>query len=178
LLSSNDFVFAEPNAMPVRLRGHHFLCILTYRGYGYTPAFVENMTSIVGEIAGGRPVQLSEGPDAICGGLTADDKRICNHDCDRAETRELDRAAVAEIDQVLGIDFTRPFIIDDRMVERLRSAFADRSIRSACRRCPWSNFCTEIAAEAFSATKLFPPDAGWQRPSPNRRAAAAQPVET
>lgn len=164
--------------MPVRLRGHHFLCILTYRGYGYTPAFVENMTAIVGQIAGGRPVQLGEGPDAVCGGLTADDRSACNHDCGKAETRELDHVAVAEIGQALGIDFARPLIIDQPMVGLLRSAFADRSIRSACRRCPWSDFCTEIAAEAFSATKLFPPDAGWQLPSSNREAAVAEPVET
>ena len=41
--------------MPVRLRGHHFLCILTYRGHGYTPSFVANMTEIVADIAGGDP---------------------------------------------------------------------------------------------------------------------------
>ena len=164
--------------MPVRLRGHHFLCILTYRGYGYTPAFVANMTAVVGEIADGRPVQLIEGPDAICGGLTADDRRACNHDCSKAETRDLDQAAVEEVGHLLGTDFSHPLTIDQSMVDRLRSGFADRSIRSACRRCPWSDFCTEIAAEAFAATKLFPPDARWRRLSSNREAMATEPMES
>ena len=145
--------------MPVRLRGHHFLCILTYRGYGYTPAFVANMTDIIADIGRGRRVELVVGPDAICGGLTADDRRACNHDCSNTETIELDRLAVEEVGNLLGIDFSGLIEIDHSMVAQLRSAFANRSIRSACRRCPWSDFCTEIAAEAFAETKLFPPDA-------------------
>lgn len=145
--------------MPVRLRGHHFLCILTYRGYGYTPAFVANMTDIVADIGRGRPVQLVVGPDAICGGLTADDRRACNHDCGNAETLELDRVAVQEVGDLLGIDFESPIEVDQARVARLRSAFAARSIRHACSRCPWSDFCDQIAAEGFGETKLFPPDA-------------------
>lgn len=143
--------------MPVRLRGHHFLCILTYRGYGYTPAFVDNMTAIVAGISRGRPVRLAEGPDDICCGLTADDRIACNHDCATAETRDLDRIAVEEITSLLDVDFGAPVVVDETMVAKLRTAFAGRTIRGACRRCRWSDFCTSIAAEAFTETKLFPP---------------------
>lgn len=145
--------------MPVRLRGHHFLCILTYRGYGYTPAFVANMTEIVADIGRGRLVELAEGPDAICGGLTADDRRACNHDCSKVETLELDRLAVQEVGALLGADVSGPIEIGRATVAILRTAFAARAIRSACRRCPWSDFCDQIAAEGFAETKLFPPDA-------------------
>lgn len=143
--------------MPVRLRGHHFLCILTYRGYGYTPAFVANMTDIINAIGNGRPVTLVEGPDDICGGLTPEDRRVCNHDCARSETRVLDRIAVEEVGALLGIELAGPVEITPDMVERLRPAFADRVIRGACARCPWATFCSDIAAEGFAATKLFPP---------------------
>lgn len=143
--------------MPVRLRGHHFLCILTYRGYGYTPAFVANMTDIVGAIGRGRLVMLAEGPDDICNSLTPEDRRACNHDCARAETRDLDRVAVEEVGSLLGIDLAEPLVISPSMVATLRSAFAARSIRGACAQCLWWNFCTEIAAEGFSDTKLFAP---------------------
>ena len=145
--------------MPVRLRGHHFLCILTYRGHGYTPSFVANMTEIVADIAGGRPALLIEGPDAICGGLTPDDRRACNHDCANAENMELDRLAVRDVGGLLGIDFAGSIEMDRSTVAKLRAAFADRSIRSACQRCPWSDFCDQIAADGFVETKLFPPDA-------------------
>ncbi|MGV3548285.1 DUF1284 domain-containing protein [Rhizobium sp.] len=143
--------------MPVQLRGHHFLCILTYRGYGYTPAFVANMSAIVADIGKGRPVRLAEGPDDICKALTVQDRIACNHDCGKADTRELDRMAVDEVGHLLGIDLAGPLELTRTMVESLRLSFTDRSIRSACRRCPWSEFCTEIAAEGFSDTKLFAP---------------------
>jgi hypothetical protein len=143
--------------MPVRLRGHHFLCILTYRGYGYTPAFVANMTDIVASIDRGRHVTLMEGPDDICGGLTAEDRRACNHDCGKAETRELDRVAVEEVGKRLGTNLTGPLELSRPMIDELRSAFADGAIRGACARCPWSDFCTDIAAEGFVGVKLFSP---------------------
>jgi len=117
------------------------------------------MTDIVADIGRGRPIELVKGPDAICGGLTAEDRRACDHDCAQAETLELDRLAVEGVVGLLGADFSVPVVIDESMVVRLRAAFTARSIRSACRRCPWSDFCTEIAAEGFSRTKLFPPDA-------------------
>ena len=121
--------------MPVRLRGHHFLCILTYRGHGYTPAFVDNMSAIVADIAAGRPVRLLAGPDDICGGLTASDRIACEHDCGKLETRRLDDVAITEIDSHLGIDFSGDITIDPPMVSRLRSLFADRAVRGACRNC-------------------------------------------
>lgn len=145
--------------MPVRLRGHHFLCILTYRGYGYTPAFVANMTDVVAGIGKGRPVTLVEGPDDICRGLTPEDRLVCNHDCARTETRQLDRIAVEEVGRLLGLDFRGPLEISPPMIDRLRSEFAAGSIRGACARCPWAEFCTGIAAEGFTNTKLFPPEA-------------------
>lgn len=145
--------------MPVQLRGHHFLCILTYRGYGYTPAFFANMTEIVADIGRGRPIVLVEGPDQICGGLSAEDRIACSHDCGKAETRELDRIAVEDVGKLLGMDFQGPIALDAETVARMRAAFAGREIRRACRRCPWSDFCTEIASEGFAGTRLYPPDA-------------------
>lgn len=143
--------------MPVRLRGHHFLCILTYRGFGYTPDFVANMTAILAGIAAGRPVRLVAGPDDICGGLSDADRIACDHDCAQQETRLLDDVAIAEIGSHLDLDFTRELIIRPDMILQLRGLFAEGAIRSACQRCLWSDFCTTIAAGSFSETRLFPP---------------------
>lgn len=146
------------NEVPVQLRGHHFLCILTYRGYGYTPAFVENMSSIVADIANGRPVRLVDGPDDICNGLTPDDRILCNHDCGKSETREIDRLAIESISDILPAGAAGTQVIDAATVATLRQAFASQDIRSACRRCSWAEFCTTIADEGFSGTRLFTPE--------------------
>jgi hypothetical protein len=143
--------------MPVRLRGHHFLCILTYRGYGYTPAFVDNMTALVEAIGQGRKVALIEGPDDICNGLTSECRKSCDHDCARPSTFEIDLLASDAVKQLLPLHSPEPFVLDREHVVLMRREFAGGTIRRACGRCPWKDFCSEIAAEGFAGTKLFAP---------------------
>jgi hypothetical protein len=151
---------AFSDMMPVRLRGHHFLCILTYRGYGYTPAFVRNMTEIVAQIEKGRPVELIEGPDDICDGLTPECRELCDHDCARQSTFEMDLLASDAAKQLLPLHSGEPLILDRDHIALMRQGFADGSLRAACARCSWKNFCTEIVGEGFSRVKLFTPENG------------------
>jgi len=50
------------------LRAHHLLCALGFRGLGYSPEFVANMTRVVRALRRrpGRLVRLADTPDAIC----------------------------------------------------------------------------------------------------------------
>ena len=141
----------------MRLRGHHFLCILTYRGYGYTKPFVANMTEVVRQIEAGRRVVLCEGPDDICGGFTADCRMVCDHDCTKAETAEMDRLAAEAVADVLSLEAATPLVFDREKIAELRKRFAANAIRKACSRCSWNEFCTKIAGEDFAAVKLFEP---------------------
>lgn len=143
--------------VPVRLRGHHFLCILTYRGHGYTPAFVENMSEIVEQIEQGRPLTLIEGPDDICNGLTPECREICYHDCSKPSTSEMDLLASDAVKPLLPLHSGDPFVLDRNHVDMMRKQFADGSIRRACEQCSWNEFCTSIALEGFSGVKLFAP---------------------
>jgi len=141
----------------VRLRGHHFLCILTYRGHGYTPAFVDNMTALVAEIDAGRPVTLIEGPDDICAGLTAECRKTCDHDCTKPSTRDIDLLASDAVKQLLPLHGGEPFVLDRDHVAIMRKEFTGGAIRRACDDCSWRDFCTTIAAEGFAGVKLFAP---------------------
>lgn len=143
--------------MPVRLRGHHFLCILTYRGHGYTPAFVENMTGIVEAIGQGRPVTLVEGPDDICNGFTDECRKTCDHDCSKPSTLEIDLLASDAAKQLIPLHGGEPFVLDREHIILMRKEFAGGAIRRACEQCSWKDFCTEIAADGFSGTRLFAP---------------------
>jgi hypothetical protein len=144
--------------MPVRLRGHHFLCILTYRGHGYTPAFVANMTRVVGAIAAGRSLVLVDGPDDICNGFTAACRAQSDHDCGLADTREMDRIAQASVEACLpGLAGGGEIMLTKDRLDALRAAFADGSLRAACRGCSWHDFCSTIAGDGFSKTELAIP---------------------
>lgn len=142
--------------MPVRLRGHHFLCILTYKGLGYTPDFVANMTSLVSDMSEGRPVVLMSGPDDICGGLDDLGRTLCQHDCGTPETRDLDDEAVKEVSALLGHALDQPFVLTAAKVASLRAAFGEGTIRTGCARCPWHDVCDAIVDSGYRDTKLQP----------------------
>ena len=141
--------------MPVRLRGHHFLCMLTYKGLGYTPAFVTNMDMVIARIGAGAPVSLVEGPDAICAGLTKACTESTGHDCRDPQTTERDRQAVADTATLLGRapGDGRPIAATDILM--LRMAFRAGSVRKACAACPWSETCSAIAAD-YAGVRLRP----------------------
>lgn len=136
----------------VRLRPHHLLCLLTYVGKGYTPAFVANMDRIVERIGAGEAIALVASPDDICQGLvgSGDDH------CDNTSVERRDAAAAEEVANLLGrsLKVGTQFRFDDDMRARLSQAFAAGIIRSACDRCPWSDLCTDVAAEGFPGARL------------------------
>lgn len=142
--------------MPVQLRGHHFLCILTYRGKGYTDAFVARMSGLVAAINAGRPVQLVSGPDDICAGLTDQCRLDVNHDCAARDILRLDKLAVDAVSALLKRDLTTARTLHEDDVETLRKAYAHGTIRAACSGCSWKNFCDKIVEEKFAETKLLP----------------------
>lgn len=140
--------------LPVRLRGHHFLCVLTYRGAGYTPAFVSNMTVKVEAIRTGATVKLVEGPDDICNGFTETCRAACDHDCNARETAAMDRLAVAAVEEQLGRALTTDAPLTIAEVKELRAAFKQKTIRTACTDCSWKVFCDSIAESGFAGTLL------------------------
>jgi uncharacterized protein len=126
--------------------------MLTYKGLGYSQAFVANMTAVVDRIGQGAPVQVVTGPDDICGGLTAACRAASGHDCGRAETLDLDRIALAEVAGLLGRDLSGPVLARD--ISRLRGAFQAGTIRGGCAGCPWHDLCDGIAADRFAGARL------------------------
>ena len=55
-------------AHPLKIRSHHLLCILGFRGLGYSREFVSNMRKVVGKLRSDPsfPIILVVGCDAIC----------------------------------------------------------------------------------------------------------------
>ncbi len=135
----------------IRLRPHHLLCMLTFAGEGYTPAFVANLDAIVRRIAGGEPVDLVDGSDDICAPLAASG----DEHCAGASIARRDRAALLALAAEGFALAPRPLTFDRALFERLRAAFAAGTIRGACRGCEWNDLCTSIAGTGFAASVLL-----------------------
>jgi uncharacterized protein len=144
--------------MPVRLRGHHFLCMLTYRGLGYSPEFTANMTSKIALIKTGAPVILVEGPDDICAGMSKACMNATGHDCRMADIMAMDVTARGSIEAVLKRDIQISAKVTPAELNLLRTAFTGGMIRQACGGCSWFELCNQIAVEQFSGTHLLTAD--------------------
>ena len=144
----------------VNLRGHHLLCILCYRGEGYTPEFIKNFDSIVERINKGASVEIVSGIDDVCAALHQSGTTACAHAevCRQESVNRRDKAAVQDIARSLPkpIKTGETLALKKDNVNHLRQLFAQGAIRQACADCPWFDFCSQIAAEDFSGVRLFP----------------------
>lgn len=144
-----------PAKTPIGLRGHHFLCMLTYRGLGYSPEFTANMTAKISQIKAGAPVQLTIGPDDICAGMSKACRHATGHDCTGQDIVAMDLTAQTAVETVLARDLRVPAPVTLGELQRLRDAFAYGTIRAACAGCSWIELCNQIVKENFSATHLL-----------------------
>lgn len=139
----------------IRLRAHHLLCLLTYAGKGYSPAFTAGFTAIAARIAAGEAVVMTEGPDDVCAPML--DSPGCH--CRNASVARRDAQAARDVAALLGRP-VRPgqrLVLDSATIARMRRAFAQGTIRSACAGCDWSSLCRDIAGDGFAATVLPAP---------------------
>lgn len=138
--------------MTVRLRPHHLLCILTYVGRGYSPAFTANMTLIAERLAAGEAIEIVEGPDDICAPLLDEPEPHCH----RPEIIDRDLRAADDLSRLVGLPVLAGsrFSLGQDQLRRLRAAMADGQARSACGGCEWNGLCGSVIASGYDGTIL------------------------
>jgi len=138
--------------MTVRLRPHHLLCLQTYVGEGYSPAFVANYDAVVARLAAGEAALLVDGPDAICAPLADDPEAHCR----LPRIAERDRKARLAAGAVLGRRLAAGdrLVLDAAALDALRRRFASGRGRAACAGCRWRDLCTGVAARGFAGARL------------------------
>ncbi|MGT2467926.1 DUF1284 domain-containing protein [Mesorhizobium atlanticum] len=138
--------------MTVRLRAHHLLCLLTYVGKGYSPAFVANYDVVVERLAGGVDILIVSGPDDVCAPLLNEGEPHCLGE----SAARRDEAAAQDVADLLG----RPLVagarleLDPSTLARMREAFSSGFTRKACPGCEWFELCGAVAADGFRETRL------------------------
>ena len=139
--------------MTIRLRAHHLLCVLTYAGKGYSPAFIENYDKIIVRLRAGETVRLVDGPDEICGPVVASEREP---HCTGDSVTKRDERAGRAVASVLGrsVETGDEFSIPPVDVAVLRRAFATGRIRDACDGCQWFDLCSGISNADYRGTLL------------------------
>lgn len=136
--------------MTVRLRPHHLLCLLTYVGKGYSPAFIANYDAVAARITQGEPVLIVAGPDDVCAPLLQEPGAHCHED----GVTERDSLAARDVGAYLGrtVGTGTRLVIDAALLSAMRAAFAAGTTREACLECPWSDLCTSVAGDGYAGT--------------------------
>jgi len=139
--------------MAVRLRAHHLLCLPTYVGKGYSPAFTANYDRVAKRLPGGEDALIVSGPDDICAPLLDGPEPHCL----RESAAERDRLAAREVGDLLG----RPIAagvrleLDASTLARMRQAFSSGVTRAACPGCEWFELCSSVAASGFRGARFW-----------------------
>lgn len=133
--------------MTIRLRPHHLLCMLTFVGRGYSPAFVENYKEIARRLSAGEDIKVVEGPDDICAPLLDDHDPHCHGE----GVALRDRQAAEALAGLIGNEIAPELVIvpNEALLDRLRLAFKVGDVRTACGGCQWSSLCTRVAEHGF-----------------------------
>lgn len=136
--------------MTIRLRPHHLLCLQTYAGKGYTPAFTANYDLIAARLSQGEDIEIVEGPDDICTPLLTEPDPHCWRD----SVTQRDHQAAANLQPLLKANTGTTITLTAPLLETLRTSFQAGTLRPACTGCEWSDFCTRIADTDFEGTRI------------------------
>lgn len=138
--------------MTIRLRVHHLLCLLTYVGKGYTPAFTANYDGIAERLSRGEDILLVAGPDDICAPLLGEPEPHCL----RESAAERDRLAAADVEDLLArpIRTGTRLDLDAAILARMRQAFSAGLVRKACQGCEWAGLCSAIATDGYRDARV------------------------
>jgi uncharacterized protein len=126
---------------PVRLRGHHLICLHFFSGEGYISGFIENLRHVLRHAEIGDPIAIVTGDDDVCSACPFLKEHRCfyRQDSDE-EIRDMDRTAI----ELLSLS-SRPGTSWTEIKERLPAIFTIWHGKF-CRECDWLSDCRKNSA--------------------------------
>lgn len=132
------------NINPIAIRGHTLLCLQGFRGEGYSPEFIENMTKIHRQLNHypEQPVIILDSPDSICSQCPNLKSQRCNLHGSASEESMM----AQDVDVMNRLGIGRGEVLSwkeilDRIAQRLQGDM----LTDICGTCPWLplGYCKE-----------------------------------
>jgi uncharacterized protein len=137
--------------MRIQLRGHHLLCMLGFRGMGYSPEFTRNMALVYERLRENpdTPVTLVSGIDDLCCCFPTDKPNHCNS----TTVHERDSVVLERLGLRVGSTFEWKDIL-----ARLRVHIRPEDLSILCSTCQWRSYgvCEEGVSRISSGESLAP----------------------
>lgn len=117
----------------IRLRGHHLLCLLGYRGMGYSKEYVENMTRLHQTLRSepDTQVHLVLGPDDLCEKFPSN--QPCHCEDDNVYVRD------AAILHKLNLELKQT-LTWRKLEKRISATMHPNDIVHLCSTCSWRSY--------------------------------------
>jgi hypothetical protein len=135
----------------IRLRGHHLLCLLGYRGMGYSESYTKNMTRVHSRLRQHpeTPVTLVSGPDDLCAYFPPDQP----YHCEDPNVHQRDAAVLDRMGLTPGTTLSWR-----ELQGRLAASFVPSDIPHLCSTCPWLPYgvCEDGVRRIRDGEGLFP----------------------
>jgi hypothetical protein len=129
------------SSKPIKLRGHHLICLHFFHGEGYSPEFITNLRELIRRAIAGDEITVQSGPDDVCEMCSYLRGGKCSYGKGAdAEIREMDGTALALLQVKIG---SRVKWSD--MKEKTPDIFS-RWSQAYCTMCDWRNACEKDAS--------------------------------
>lgn len=125
---------------PIKLRGHHLICLNFFTGEGYDLEFIKNLKEILIRAESGEEIVVCEGVDDVCKMCPFLKERRCNYEkYAENEIQKMDTDANALLRIEPGIKVTW-FDIQKKIQGIFRKWSAEY-----CKSCNWRRICEKAA---------------------------------
>lgn len=125
---------------PIKLRGHHLICLNFFTGEGYNLEFIENLSEILIRAQSGEELEVCSGADDVCKMCPFLKDRRCRYDkYAENEIQKMDRDATDLLNIEPGMKVTWSDI-----QESVRVIFKKWSA-DYCKSCNWKKVCEKTA---------------------------------
>ncbi len=125
----------------IKLRPHHLICILFFKGKGYSKEFTQNMESIIKHIKNNSKIKIVIGSDDICNKCP---NKIGNYCKDNIKVTDFDKKTLS-LCEINNIE--NEFIYSNLKSEILNKIIFPGKRVEICNNCQWNNFCNDIENE-------------------------------
>ncbi|HWL11811.1 MAG TPA: DUF1284 domain-containing protein [Ureibacillus sp.] len=117
----------------IKLRGHHLFCLLGYRGMGYSPEYVENMTRIHQRLRNNPEtwIQIVNGPDQLCEKFPLTGE----YHCKNTAIYDRDEAILEKMNLQIG-----QILKWEEIEARVLKQITPSDIQTVCKTCTWRSY--------------------------------------
>ncbi|QSZ27713.1 DUF1284 domain-containing protein [Aceticella autotrophica] len=124
------------------IRGHHFLCMLGFRGLGYDDVFIDNMYKIIRKLKNKQHMLIKavDNVDNICAMCPNNMDGECRIENYPGSVKERDRAVL----KILGIKVGEAVRYRD-VVNKIKENMTEERMTNICKDCEWFSlgYCIE-----------------------------------